>query len=125
MALLTVLVEDSKTIRDELIPTLEGLSAARVIAVAETSQEAVVALATHREVWRLAVVDLFLREGSGLEVINRCATRGANQRVVALTNYATPDVRSRCLASGADAVFDKSTEIEPFLEYCAALGDPA
>jgi DNA-binding NarL/FixJ family response regulator len=42
-------------------------------------------------------------------------------KVLVLTNYATADIRQRCLRLGADAVFDKSTEIEGFLEVCAAM----
>jgi CheY-like chemotaxis protein len=39
--------------------------------------------------------------------------------MVVLTNYATPDIRKRALALGADAVFDKTLELEDFLAYCA------
>ena len=38
--------------------------------------------------------------------------------MVVLTNYATPDIRRKSIECGADAVFDKSTEIDPFLELC-------
>ncbi len=34
------------------------------------------------------------------------------------SNHATQDVRWRCAQLGADAVFDKSTEIEALLDYC-------
>ena len=71
--------------------------------------------------WDLAVVDLFLKEGSGLGVLMRCRERAAHQRVVMLTNYATTDIRHRCLALGADAVFDKSTELDALFDFCAAL----
>lgn len=47
--------------------------------------------------------------------------RAALHKVLVLTNYATADIRQRCLRLGADAVFDKSTEIEGFLEVCAAM----
>jgi two-component system OmpR family response regulator len=38
-----------------------------------------------------------------------------------LTNYATPDIRKRCAQLGADAVFDKSNEIDALVEYCSQL----
>ncbi len=44
---------------------------------------------------------------------------GAN--MVVLSNYATPDMRRKCLALGAAHVFDKSTEIEALIDYCVAL----
>jgi DNA-binding NarL/FixJ family response regulator len=64
--------------------------------------------------WRLAVVDLFLREGNGFEVLRAGRARAAHQRMVVLTNFATPDIRRRVGDAGADAVFDKSTELDLF-----------
>jgi two-component system, OmpR family, response regulator len=52
-------------------------------------------------------------------VLNACSKRLPNPRTVVLTNYATHDIRKRCLQLGADAVFDKSTEIEAFLQHCS------
>ena len=39
---------------------------------------------------------------------------------VILANYATLDMRERCRALGAHAVFDKSTEIEDLVTWLAA-----
>jgi len=120
MALITFLVEDNSTIRENLIPALADLADAPVVGVAETEAEAVQWLHAHKSVWHLAVIDLFLREGSGLGVLkNVCSNRQAHQRVVVLTNYTQPDIRARCLEMGADAVFDKSNELDAFLDYCA------
>ncbi len=44
-----------------------------------------------------------------------------HQRVVVLSNYATPAMRERCTELGANAVFDKSSELEEFLAYCGSL----
>lgn len=65
MVLHALLVEDNKVIRDNLIPTVEALSEARVEGVAETEAEAIAWLEAH-DGWDVAVVDLFLKEGSGL-----------------------------------------------------------
>jgi hypothetical protein len=37
---------------------------------------------------------------------------------VVLSNYVNADIRARCTALGADAVFDKSRELEAFFDYC-------
>jgi DNA-binding NarL/FixJ family response regulator len=116
MSLTTILIEDSKTIRDNLIPALEFFLEAEVVAVGETVDQALEMLSANG--WRLAVVDLFLKEGSGLTVLRAVRNRSSEQHVVVLTNYPTPDMRARCLALGADAVFDKSTELELFFEHC-------
>ena len=47
--------------------------------------------------------------------------RGGRPQHVVLSNYATPEMRERCLELGADGVFDKSTEIDALLSYCAGL----
>jgi DNA-binding NarL/FixJ family response regulator len=118
--LATILVEDSETIRNNLIPALEELAGVQVIASAETAQEAIAALGQHAS-WQLAIVDLFLAEGSGLTVLRTCQGRGAGQHVVVLTNYPTAEMRRRCLGLGADAVFDKSTELDAFFAHCLRL----
>lgn len=118
MALFTFLVEDNRTIRDNLIPALEDLAAARVVGFAETEKDALAWLGAHVDDWQLLIVDLFLKEGSGLGVLRNCVKRTPTQRAVVLSNYINPDLRARCTALGADAVFDKSKELEGFFEYC-------
>lgn len=112
-------VEDNVLIRTNLTDTLKELINVEVIGYAATERAASCWLDTHRHDWQLLIVDLFLLEGSGLGVIKQCARHDPKQRVVVLSNYATADIRSRCMACGADAVFDKSTELDQFLTYCA------
>ena len=112
-------VEDNLLIRDNLKESLKELLNVEVIGHAATEQAACRWLTTHSRDWQLLIVDLFLLEGTGLGVIKQCLRHSNQQRVVVLSNYATEDIRSRCLACGADAVFDKSTELEQFFSYCA------
>lgn len=119
MALITYIVEDSATIRENLISTLEEIAPVKVVGFAETENEANLWLLEHNGDWQLAIIDLFLKEGSGLGVLKGCRQRSAFQKVVVLTNYATNDIRRRCAELGSDAVFDKSNELEQLLEYCA------
>lgn len=123
MPLLTFLVEDQPVIRENLTSALEDLVDALVVAMVETEREAVAWLACHKTTWDIAVVDMFLKEGNGLGVIRACVPHTAKQRVVVLTNYATVDMRARCVLEGADAVFDKSTELDAFLAYCGNLNN--
>ena len=107
-------------IRDTLIPAMEELVQAKFVGTATSEDAAIAWLETHETVWQLAVVDLFLEQGSGLGVVRWCRNRRADQRVVVLTNYATVAAVNSAIALGADAVFDKSTEIDQFLEFCGA-----
>jgi two-component system, OmpR family, response regulator len=118
MALAVFLVEDNPRIRESLIPALADLGSASVMATAESEDEAIAWLGKHKGQWDLAVVDFFLKQGSGLGVVAWCEGREPSQRVVVLTNYPAPSTRAACLDAGADAVFDKSTELEDFFDYC-------
>jgi two-component system OmpR family response regulator len=116
----TYIVEDNSTIRENLVGTLEELTCITAIGHAETEDEARIWLSSHTNVWELAIVDLFLKQGSGLGVLQECSNRPAHQKMVVLSNYATADIRKRCLRLGADAVFDKSNEIDALIDFCTA-----
>jgi two-component system, OmpR family, response regulator len=116
----TYIVEDNVTIRENLVGTLEELTCISAIGFAETEAEATQWLADNSDEWQLAIVDLFLKQGSGLGVLQACATRRPDQKVVVLSNYATPDIRKRCAQFGVDAVFDKSNEIDALIDFCIA-----
>ena len=73
--------------------------------------------------WDLAILDLFLKQGSGLGVLAACRDRKPTQKIVVLSNYATADIRQRCAQLGVDAVFDKSNEIDALVEYCLQQSD--
>jgi DNA-binding NarL/FixJ family response regulator len=124
VALFTFLVEDNRTIRDNLIPALEDLVDARIVGFAETERDATGWMASHASEWQLLVVDLFLKEGSGLGVLRSCKNRAPVQRAVVLSNYISPDIRARCMALGANAVFDKSKELDDFFDYCNTASRP-
>ena len=117
----TYIVEDNPTIRDSLIGALEELAGVTAVGMAETEHEGAHWLMHHPSDWDLAIVDLFLKEGNGLGVLRACQRRHPRQKMVVLSNYATPDIRSRCLDLGVDAVFDKSNEIDALIDYCLAL----
>ncbi|MBA2962494.1 MULTISPECIES: response regulator [Ramlibacter] len=118
MALRAYIVEDSPTIRENLIETLQELAEVECVGLADTESEGKSWLAAHPDAWDIAVVDLFLRQGSGLKVVEAGRTRRRGQKVIVLSNHATADMRRRCAQLGADAVFDKSTEIDDLLDYC-------
>jgi len=118
----TYIVEDNATIRENLIGTLEELAEVQAVGIAETEDEGKEWLTSHASQWDLAIVDLFLRQGSGLGVLAACRDRASEQKMVVLSNYATPDVRMRCAQLGVDAVFDKSNEIDALVDYCIVHG---
>ena len=121
MRLKTYIVEDNPTIRENLIGTLEELACVIAVGTAETENDGKAWLTDNSQEWDLAIVDLFLKQGSGLGVLAACRDRPSRQKVVVLSNYATTDIRQRCAQLGVDAVFDKSNEIDDLISYCNAL----
>ncbi len=114
------LVEDNPVIRQNLIATLEEMLVVRMVGTAEDEASAVEWLRGDAPC-DLMIIDIFLKSGTGLEVLRRARLWRPSIKLVVLTNYATPDMRRRCLQLGADRVFDKSAELEELLAYCESL----
>ncbi|MEG0920139.1 MAG: response regulator [Comamonas sp.] len=112
------LVEDNKTIRDNLVAALEDLARVETVGHASTESAATAWLDANTSEWDLAIVDIFLLEGSGLGVLEKMRKRTPNQHLVILSNYATPSMRERCTQLGANHVFDKSHDIDALIDYC-------
>jgi DNA-binding NarL/FixJ family response regulator len=120
-ALKTFIVEDSPVIRDNLIATLEELGPVDVIGSAEDEATAVQWLGRGEHRLDLLIIDIFLKRGSGLGVLREASALQSGAKLVVLSNYATADMRRKCLELGADEVFDKSDEIDALIQYCARL----
>ncbi len=121
LKLRTYLVEDSAIIRDNLAATLAELADAQICGYAVGAHEAIDWLAANPTAWDLVIIDIFLVEGSGLQVLSACKSRTAQQKTVVLTNFATKEIRTQSEALGADAVFDKSNEIDDLIAFCRTL----
>lgn len=116
-----LIVEDNPVILSNLIATLEELTEVRVVSAVGNETEAAEELSRHAPDLDLVIVDIFLTSGSGLGVLKCARELDLPARRVVLTNYATPDMRKRCVELGADQVFDKSSELEELIEYCDKL----
>lgn len=114
----TFIVEDNPVILNNLIATLEELSDVQVVGSVGSEREAVSELLQRNGLVDLVIVDVFLTSGSGLGVLRSARDLKLPVRRVVLSNYATPDMRRRCLELGADRVFDKSSELEELIAYC-------
>ncbi|MBK7061117.1 MAG: response regulator transcription factor [Rubrivivax sp.] len=119
----TFLVEDSPVIRSNLIAALEDLAPVNVVGHAESANDACHQLTALEAAGGcdLVIVDIFLKSGSGLDVLRSLRGQDSSLRRVVLTNYATPGIRAECLALGASEVFDKSRDIEALVNYCMRI----
>jgi len=121
LAVDVLLVEDLKNIQAAMAQLLQGLGDYRIVATVSTEAEALAWLEQNPGRWGLAVIDLVLEQGSGMGVISRCRRTTPEGRVVVFSNFVTPVIRSHCLRLGADAAFDKNSELHDFTDFCVAL----
>jgi DNA-binding NarL/FixJ family response regulator len=117
------IVEDSAVIRENLIAALEELAPVQVVGTAADEPSAVSWLSEPSVDCDLMIIDVFLKSGSGLGVLRAATATHRPMRLVVLSNYATPDMRRKCLELGASRVFDKSNEIDSLILYCARLAN--
>ena len=123
-AVTAYLVEDNPVIRDNLVAALEELVPMRILGSAASEADAVRWMDTPHPHCDVMIVDLFLNTGSGLGVLRALQSRNLSCRPVVLSNYVNPDMRNRCLALGALQVFDKSSDIDELVAWCAAILPP-
>ncbi len=117
--MIALMVEDSALVRSRLIPMLAAFSGVRVVACAESEGEALEWLRRNR--CDLVLLDLSLRRGSGLRLLDALDVQDADGAVaplrVVLTNAANEAVRRHCAARGATAVFDKSVQLDELFDF--------
>ncbi|MFY9509668.1 MAG: response regulator [Rubrivivax sp.] len=115
------IVEDSPVIRENLISALEELVPLQVVGWADDEAGALRWLADPANGCDIAIVDLFLRSGTGTGLLRSLHDSGSTVERVVLTNYAAPDLARHCLQLGASRVFDKSRDIDALVAHCLSL----
>ena len=100
--------EDAPQVRSRLVAMVQRVPGAIVSGEAETVRETIDAV-LHSHVGAL-LLDLQLKDGSGLEVLSTVKRERPLVRVIVLTNYATAQHRQASRAAGADAFLDKSQD---------------
>ena len=111
------IVEDSSIIRDNLTDALRESAPIEVVGCAEEERSAIAWLRDAGNECDLVIVDIFLKNGSGLGVLKAMGEiPDAPERIV-LSNHATPEIRVKCQQLGAIKVFDKSNELDEMLGW--------
>ena len=122
-----VLVEDSPIIRARLAETLSEIPNLEIVGQAESESDALSLLDSGG--WDAVVLDLQLRQGTGLGVLRKLKQGGrpSHSKVIVFTNYAFPQYRDRSMSFGADFFFDKAREFHRVRDVLADLasGEPA
>jgi DNA-binding NarL/FixJ family response regulator len=113
------LIEDSAEIREALTQTLESAGRMVVSGYADSAAGAIEALDTQDI--DAVIIDLHLREGSGLQVLAHLEQTGNPKHLlrIVLTNHTAPMFKRSCEKLGAEYFLDKSLEFERAVEILA------
>lgn len=121
MTLRVFLVEDMQPIQAALVELLEGSGGLKIVAMASTEAEANLWLKENPNKWDLAIIDLILKEGTGMGVVKEARKRSSTAEVVVFSDFATSGIQAHCLKLGANAVYDKSSGPQELIAHCRAL----
>ena len=120
MLISAFLVEDKPAPRQTLIETIDEIAPVKFVGLSDSEADATQWLHAHPGGWDLAIVDLFLAQGTDFGVLIECQTRKLAQKVVVLTSYTQRDLLRRCRELGADEVFDKAQDVDKLVSFCKA-----
>ena len=118
-ALRIVLVDDENVIRTALATMLSLEEDLTVLAEAPTAAEGVRLVVEHTP--EVAVVDLQLPDGDGLEVCEQIAVRSPGTRCLILTSHARPGYLKRALAQGVLGFLPKTTSGQQLAQAVRAV----
>lgn len=113
-----VLIEDSLLLRQSLCELLAELTGVEVVGAADDERSAIEMLQLQQP--DLAIVDLQLRNGSGIGVlraISQAPGQFGRPHTVVFSSYDQAAVRQHCLDLGVERFFDKTTQMGELLAY--------
>lgn len=107
-------VEDSALVRERLIEMIREIEGVDVVGEADSYGTAVAGImSTHPDV---AILDVSLAEGNGIEVLAHVKPRLPGLRGIVLTNYNSPQHLKASADAGAEYFLDKSVDFERIAE---------
>lgn len=112
------IVEDSKMLREMLSEMMDGIDRVDVDVLADGQTSALRQMA--KQPVDVAIVDLELKEGSGLGLIralNDDPQKYGAPKAVVFSNYAVSSMSRRCRELGVAEVFDKSFQLPELLAF--------
>ncbi len=105
-----ILVDDSVVVRDRLIRLLGEVSGLEIVGIAEDETGALLLYEQCQP--DAAVLDISLRTGSGLVVLEHIKRHKRQCLVIVLTNCIHAEFRRRCEQAGTDYFFEKFREFD-------------
>jgi DNA-binding NarL/FixJ family response regulator len=115
------IADDSPMLRERLGELLSELEAVALVGQAEDAPGAIEAIQRLKP--DVAILDIRMPGGNGLQVLEAVKAIEAAPVVVMLTAFPYPAYRKRCLEAGAEFFFDKATEFDRVTKVLKQLMD--
>jgi DNA-binding NarL/FixJ family response regulator len=103
-------VEDSAVLAERLQEMLTSLEGIRLAGVVDGEAAAIEALANNPV--DVVLLDLHLRQGTGLGVLRELNKKGGRPVVIVFTNYDLAEYRRAAMECGAEYFLDKSFDMD-------------
>lgn len=116
-----IVVDDSEIVRKRIDNMLSKLEGVENVFVVSSRNEAITMLGKRK--LDVAIIDIHLPEGSGIELLKYIKKYFLNMKVIMLCNSALIQYRKICYESGADFFFDKSSEFEEVSKLLLRISD--
>jgi DNA-binding NarL/FixJ family response regulator len=118
-ALRVFLVEDAVAVRGKIALLFGAIADVLIVGEAEDHDTALAAI--RERAADVAVVDLRLAAGSGIDLIAALTRTMPHVVTIALTNHCGPAFRAACKTAGAHYFFDKTAEFDAACRTIEAL----
>lgn len=112
------IVDDSLIVRSRLVMMLAGLDGVEIIGQVGDAELAKTIINSGKP--DVIILDFQLQNGTGLDVLQKIKKTDP-PKIIMLTNYATEQLKTKCVTQGVDYFFDKSTEFEKVLDVICSL----
>lgn len=113
------IVEDSLPVRARLVEMLAEIKGVNVVGEAGTPAGAVTGIL--RTLPDYVVLDFQLDGGTAVDVLRAIRSQVQGMIFIVLTHHPQSQFRRACMEAGADAFFDKSTEISKVRDMIAGI----
>ncbi len=109
-----LIVDDSILLRERLTAMISELPEIEIIGQAENAQNAINSIRILKP--DVTILDIRMPGGNGFEVLENIKKDKWHPLMIVLTSYPYPQYKKKCLDSGADFFFDKSSEFQKVIE---------
>ena len=105
-----LIADDSKILRERLTRVISKIKGMEIVGESETQLQTLKLIVKLKP--DVVILDIRLKTGSGIKVLENITKRSLKTEVIVCTNYGYPQYRRRCQELGAKYFLEKATEFE-------------